>query len=71
MSVAIIIILFLVTLFVAIYFHELGHFIATKRAGVKVEEFGIGFPPRLFGIRRGETIYSVNAIPVGAFVKAA
>jgi len=71
MSVAIIIIIFIATLFVAIYLHELGHFIAAKRAGVKVEEFGIGFPPRLFGIKRGETIYSVNAIPVGAFVKAA
>jgi regulator of sigma E protease len=71
MSVAIIIILFLVALFVAIYLHELGHFIAAKRAGVKVEEFGIGLPPRLFGIKRGETIYSVNAIPLGAFVKAA
>jgi len=70
MSIAIIIILFLVTLFVAIYLHELGHFIAAKRAGVKVEEFGIGIPPRLFGIKRGETIYSVNAIPIGAFVKA-
>jgi len=51
--------------------HELGHFIAAKRAGVKVEEFGIGIPPRLFGIKRGETIYSVNAIPLGAFVRAA
>jgi regulator of sigma E protease len=71
MSVAIIIILFLVTLFVAICLHELGHFIAAKRAGVKVEEFGIGLPPRLFGIKRGETIYSLNAIPIGAFVKAA
>ncbi|MGB6873501.1 MAG: RIP metalloprotease RseP [Dehalococcoidia bacterium] len=71
MSVAVIIILFIVALFVAIYLHELGHFIAAKRAGVKVEEFGIGLPPRLFGIKRGETIYSVNAIPVGAFVKAA
>jgi regulator of sigma E protease len=71
MSVAIIIILFLVALFVAMYLHELGHFIAAKRAGVKVEEFGIGIPPRLFGIKRGETIYSVNAIPIGAFVKAA
>lgn len=71
MSVAIIIILFLVTLFVAMYLHELGHFIAAKRAGVKVEEFGIGIPPRLFGIKRGETIYSINAIPIGAFVKAA
>jgi regulator of sigma E protease len=71
MNVAIIIILFLVTLLVAMYLHELGHFIAAKRAGVKVEEFGIGIPPRLFGIKRGETIYSVNAIPIGAFVKAA
>ena len=71
MSVAIIIILFLVTLFVAICLHELGHFVAARRAGVKVEEFGIGIPPRLFGIKRGETIYSVNAIPLGAFVKAA
>jgi regulator of sigma E protease len=71
MSVAIIIIVFIVALFVAIYLHELGHFIAAKRAGVKVEEFGIGLPPRLFGIKRGETIYSVNAIPLGAFVKAA
>jgi regulator of sigma E protease len=71
MSVAVIIILFIVALFVAMCLHELGHFIAAKRAGVKVEEFGIGIPPRLFGIKRGETIYSVNAIPIGAFVKAA
>ncbi len=71
MSVAIIIIIFIVALFVTLYLHELGHFIAAKRAGVKVEEFGIGLPPRLFGIKRGETIYSVNAIPLGAFVKTA
>lgn len=71
MSAAVIIILFLVTLFVAICLHELGHFFAARRAGVKVEEFGIGIPPRLFGIKRGETIYSLNAIPIGAFVKAA
>lgn len=70
MSVVIIVVLFVVALFVAICLHELGHFISAKRAGVKVEEFGIGIPPRLFGIRRGETIYSVNAIPVGAFVKS-
>jgi len=72
MSIAVIIILFLVALFVAICLHELGHFITAKRAGVKVEEFGIGFPPRrLFSIKRGETVYSLNAIPIGAFVKAA
>ncbi len=49
--------------------HEFGHFIVAKRAGIRVEEFGIGFPPRLFGIRRGETLYSINALPIGGFVR--
>jgi regulator of sigma E protease len=71
MSVAVIIILFIVALFVAMCLHEFGHFITSKRTGVKVEEFGLGIPPRIFGIKRGETIYSLNAIPVGAFVKTA
>ncbi|MFC1969715.1 RIP metalloprotease RseP [Chloroflexota bacterium] len=71
MSVAIIIIIFIAVLFVAVYLHELGHFLTARRAGVKVEEFGIGLPPRLFGITRGETIYSVNAVPLGAFVRTA
>jgi len=71
MNIAITVILFLAALFVAILLHELGHFLAARRAGVKVEEFGIGLPPRIFGVRRGETVYSVNAIPVGAFVRTA
>ena len=71
MSVVIIVIFAVATLLVAIYLHEFGHFVAAKRAGVKVEEFGIGIPPRLFSIKRGETVYSLNAIPIGAFVKAA
>ncbi len=71
MSVAIIIVVFFAFLLVALFLHELGHFITARRAGVKVEEFGIGIPPRLFGIKRGETVYSVNAIPIGAFVKTA
>lgn len=71
MSIALIIIIFIVALFVAVSLHELGHFVTAKRAGVKVEEFGIGLPPRIFGIKRGETIYSFNVIPLGAFVKAA
>ena len=49
--------------------HELGHFVTAKGSGVKVEEFGLGFPPRLFGIRRGETIFSLNAVPFGGFNK--
>lgn len=52
-----------------IIIHELGHFLLAKRFGVKVEEFGIGYPPRLFGKKIGETIYSINLLPFGAFVK--
>jgi regulator of sigma E protease len=59
----------IVVLSVLIFVHELGHFIAAKASGVWVEEFGFGFPPRLFGIKRGETIYSLNAIPFGGFNK--
>jgi regulator of sigma E protease len=49
--------------------HELGHFTVAKLAGIRVEEFGIGFPPRLFAFRRGETDYSLNWIPLGGFVR--
>ena len=63
------IILFVLILGILVLVHELGHFLAAKRNGVKVEEFGIGFPPRLFSVKRGETIYSINLIPLGGFVK--
>jgi regulator of sigma E protease len=49
--------------------HEFGHFITAKWSGIRVEEFGIGFPPRAFGIKRGETIYSINWLPLGGFVR--
>ena len=62
-------VIFLILLSLLILVHELGHFILAKRAGVKVEEFAIGFPPRLFSIQRGETSYSINAIPLGGYVK--
>ena len=52
-----------------IILHEFGHFILAKRFGVKVEEFGIFLPPRLIGKKIGETIYSLNLLPFGAFVK--
>lgn len=63
------IITFLIVLGVLILSHEFGHFIVAKRAGIRVDEFGLGFPPRLFGWRAGETIYSINLIPFGGFVK--
>ncbi len=49
--------------------HELGHFLMAKKFGVKVEEFGFGYPPRIYGKKIGETIYSINLLPFGAFVK--
>lgn len=49
--------------------HELGHFLAARRGGVEVEEFGLGFPPRLFSCRIGATRYSLNLLPLGGFVK--
>ena len=52
-----------------IVLHEFGHFILAKKFGVKVEEFGIGLPPRLIGKKFGETLYSLNLLPFGAFVK--
>ena len=70
MDILVAIILFIVALFFIISLHELGHFITAKRLGVEIEEFGFGFPPRLFSIKRGETVYSLNAIPIGAFVRS-
>ena len=49
--------------------HEFGHFIVAKRAGIRVDEFAIGFPPRLFSFRRGETLYSINLLPLGGYVR--
>ncbi|MFH1129606.1 MAG: RIP metalloprotease RseP [Patescibacteria group bacterium] len=63
------IIVFLLILGVLIFAHELGHFISAKKAGVRVEEFGFGFPPRIFGFKKGDTTYSINAVPLGGFVK--
>lgn len=63
------IVAFILILGLLIFVHELGHFITAKRAGIKVEEFGFGYPPRVFGIKKGETTYSLNLLPIGGFVK--
>lgn len=54
---------------ILIIVHELGHYVAARICGVKVEEFGIGIPPRVFGKERNGTIWSINAIPFGGFVR--
>ncbi|OGD67726.1 hypothetical protein A2442_04115 [Candidatus Campbellbacteria bacterium RIFOXYC2_FULL_35_25] len=63
------ILLFIIILAVLILVHELGHFIVAKKTGMRVDEFGIGFPPRIFAFKKGETEYSINLIPLGGFVK--
>jgi regulator of sigma E protease len=63
------ILIFLVVLSILVIIHELGHFIMARRAGIWVEEFGFGLPPRVFGKKIGETVYSINLLPFGGFVK--
>ena len=65
------ILIFIAILVFIILTHELGHFTTAKLSGVKVEEFGIGFPPRLLARKWGETEYSINLIPLGGFVRMA
>lgn len=63
------IVVFIAVLGILVFVHEFGHFIVAKMCKVGVEEFGFGFPPRLFGWKKGKTIYSLNWIPIGGFVK--
>ncbi len=63
------ILIFLGVLFILVLVHEWGHYITAKLTGMRVDEFGIGFPPKLFGVKKGETEYTINALPLGGFVK--
>jgi regulator of sigma E protease len=62
-------VVFIGVLLFLVVFHELGHFTVAKLCGIKVLEFGVGIPPKAFGIWRGETEYTVNWLPLGGFVK--
>jgi membrane-associated protease RseP (regulator of RpoE activity) len=63
------ILLFIAILIAIVMLHELGHFVTAKRAGMKVTEYFVGFGPRLWSVRRGETEYGVKAIPAGGYVR--
>jgi regulator of sigma E protease len=63
------IVIFFVALGLLVLVHEIGHFFIAKKSGIGVEEFGLGFPPRLFSFRRKDTLYSINLVPLGGFVK--
>ena len=60
---------FLFVLSVLVFVHELGHFMVAKLMKMRVDEFAIGFPPRLYAKQFGETVYAINAIPMGGYVK--
>src|SRR5665213_139191 len=63
------VVLLVVVLVALVLVHEFGHFIVAKLAGMRVDEFGVGYPPRLAGWKYGETEYTINALPFGGFVK--
>ena len=63
------IIIFFIILLVLVLVHEAGHFFTAKKFGIRVDEFGFGFPPKLFGFKKGDTEYSFNLFPIGGFVK--
>jgi membrane-associated protease RseP (regulator of RpoE activity) len=69
--VAVGILIFAAGIMLMILVHELGHFLTAKRFGIKVEEFFLGFGPRLWSFRRGETEYGVKALPLGGYVRIA
>ena len=62
---------FIITIFIIVMVHEFGHFIAAKLSGMRVDRFSLGFPPRLFGKKIGDTDYCISALPIGGYVKIA
>jgi len=70
MSLFISILVFILVLAVLVVVHEFGHFIVAKKSGIRVDEFGFGFPPRIAKLfKRGDTVFTLNWIPFGGFVK--
>lgn len=65
------ILIFIAVFSAIVIVHEFGHFIAAKKAGVRVEQFSVGFGPKIIGVKKGETEYMLCAFPVGAYVKLA
>lgn len=61
--------IFAAALLILVFVHELGHFLAAKFFGMRVERFSLGFPPKIFGIKKGETEYQIGATPLGGYVK--
>src|SRR5258708_28365235 len=62
---------FVFVLGVLVFVHELGHFLAAKRIGIRVLKFQLGFNPTVLSFRRGDTEYGIGALPLGGYVKMA
>jgi len=62
---------FIIALGLLVFVHELGHFLVAKRAGIRVERFSLGYPPKMFGVKIGETEYCISWVPFGGYVKVA
>ena len=60
---------FIIVFGTLVFFHELGHFLFAKKAGIMVREFAIGFGPKIIGIQKGETLYTVRLLPLGGYVR--
>lgn len=63
------VIIFIIILGLLIFVHELGHFLVAKKSGIRVDEFAIGFPPKIFSFKKGGTRYALNLVPFGGYVK--
>ena len=62
---------FIIALGILVFVHELGHFLVAKRAGIRVERFSLGYPPKMVGFTWGETEYCISWVPFGGYVKVA
>jgi regulator of sigma E protease len=62
-------IIFLLVLTLLVFIHELGHFLAARMFGIRVDEFAIGFPPRIGSWMWGKTRYAINLLPLGGYVR--
>lgn len=71
LSISTTILIFIAAIFILVTVHELGHFLAAKFFKMRVDKFSIGFPPKIFGIKRGETEYVIGATPLGGYVQIA
>lgn len=65
------VIAFIIIFGALVFFHELGHFVFAKRAGILCREFAIGFGPKVFSHKKGETVYTIRLLPIGGFVRMA